>query len=114
MKSVTLVTDYQIADAVVKLSVVIGDAQIGSSIVKLGSTPLGKGAIEALPVGAGPAVRGNPLFVKTIVTDINDSTNHTSVTYRLTGGRVDQEFHSAGTVDENGDSVVYRARFNLI
>ena len=114
MKSVTLVADYEVADAMVELTVLVGDAQIGTSIIKLASTPLGDGVIADLPIGVGSEIRGKKLFVKSIVTDVNDSTNNTSITYQLKGGRLDQEFSSAGTVDENGDSIVYRARFNLV
>jgi hypothetical protein len=114
VKSVSLVTDYEVAAGDVKLSVVVGDAQIGSSIVKLGTKPLAQGEIANLTIGSGPKVKNKPLFVKSVVTDVNDSTNHTSVTYRLTGGRVDQDFLSTATVDENGDSIIYRAKFNLI
>jgi hypothetical protein len=114
MKVINLVADYEVAAGEVTLSVIVGDAQIGSSIVKVGSREIARGVIVDAPIGAGAAISGQPLFVKSVVTDVNDSTNHTSVTYVLRGGRKDQQFQSAGTVDENGDSIIYRAKFNLV
>ena len=114
MKSVILVADYEVAKDDVTLTVVVGDAQIGSSIVKLGTKVLGQGDIDGLAIGSGPKIKHKRLFVKTVVTDVNDNTNHTSVTYQLAGGRLDQEFACAGTVEENGDSIIYRAKFNLV
>ncbi len=113
MKVVKLIADYEVAAKKVKLSVVIGDAQIGSSVVTLGSKRLGMGDISKLEIGSGPKIKGKSLFVKSVVTDVNDRTNHTSLTYRLVGGRNDQDFVSSGSVDENGDSIIYRAKFNL-
>jgi hypothetical protein len=114
MKIVTLVADYDVNDGDITITIVIGDAQIGSSVVALGTKVLGKGQISTLPVGKGSLVRGKPLFAKSVVTDVNDSTNQTSVTYILRGGPKDQEFQSGGVVEVNGDSVIYRAKFNLV
>jgi len=114
MKEVKLIADYEVAAKKVKLSVIIGDAQIGSSVVKLGSKKLGQGDISNLEIGSGPNIQGKPLFVKSVVTDVNDQTNHTSLTYKLIGGRLDQDFLSSGTVDVNGDSIIYGAKFHLI
>jgi hypothetical protein len=114
MKSVVLVADYEVAAADVTLTVVVGDGQIGSSIVKLGAKALAQGDIDGVTIGSGPTIKRKPLFVKSVVTDVNDSTNHTSVTYQLAGGRLDQEFVCAGTVEDNGDSIIYRAKFNFV
>ena len=114
MKVINLIADYEVAAGDVRLSVIIGDAQIGASIVKQGDREIARGVIVDVPVGPGPAIRGQPLLIKSVVTDVNDSTNHTSVTYALRGGKKDQQFLSAGTVDQNGDSIIYRAKFNLV
>jgi hypothetical protein len=114
MKTVDLTTDYEVAAGNVLLSIDIGDAQIGSSIVKLDQEELGRGDISELVVGIGPKIRGKALIIKSIVTDVNDSTNHTSITYKLKGGLRDIRYVSSATVDEDGDSIIYRAHFNLI
>jgi hypothetical protein len=114
MKSVTLIADYQVDDKAVQLSVVVGDAQVGASVVKLGKKLLATGDIDKLPIGNGSQLRGKPLFVKSTVTDVNDSTNQTSLTYRFRCGAQQREFVSSATVDEDGDSVIYRAKFNFV
>ena len=114
MKVVNLITDYEVGAKLVKLSVVIGEAQIGSSVVKLGAKKLGEGDIAGLPVGSGDDIKGRPLFVKSVVTDVNDNTNRTSITYKLDGGKRNQQFVSSGSVEEDGDSIIYRAKFNLV
>ena len=114
MKTVNLETDYEVAETDVILTVVVGDAQIGASVVKLNTKTLGMGEIAKLLVGSGPKVRRKNLYIKTAVTDVNDSTDHTSLTYRLGGGKNDREFISSATVDQDGDSIVYRAKFHLV
>lgn len=114
MNVVNLIADYEVADKDVKLSVMIGQAQIGASVVKLRNTKIGEGEISKLVAGKGPEIKGKPIFVKSVVTDVNDDTDLTSITYTLSGGKRDQQFLSSGTVDENGDSIIYRAKFNLV
>ena len=114
MKSVTLIADYEVEDKPVQLSIVIGDAQVGVSVVKLGNKLLASGEIKNLALGGGPQLRGKALFVKSAVTDVNDSTNHTSLTYRFRCGAQQREFLSSATVDEEGGSVIYRTKFNLV
>ena len=114
MKVVDLRSDYEVAAGDVILTIVIGNAQIGSSVVKLGSKELGRRDINNLKVGSGPALKGKILKTKSVVTDVNDRTNKTSVTYKLKGGSRDQAFVSSGTVDNNGDAIVYRAAFKLL
>ena len=115
MKAIDLSASYQCADnKVVVLSVVIGDAQIGSSVVFLGDEEVASGDIKDCKVGKGTAVNGKELGIKTVVTDVNDKTNQMSVTYKLTGGQSAQTFVSKGTVETNGDSLIFRAIFNLM
>lgn len=114
MKVVVLVTDYEVSDKPVRLRVIVGDAQIGASVVKLGRKLLGSGAIDDLNLGNGSTLRGKPLFVKSVVTDHNDNTNRTSLTYQFRCGSETREFTSMASVDEDGDSVIYRAKFNLV
>ena len=114
MKVIDLRADYEVGDDDVELTITIGDGQIGTSVVKLGTKELGRGAISDLPIGAGPSIKTKSLTTKSIVTDVNDRTNKTSVTYVLTGGVRDQTFQSLGTVDQNGDVIICRAAFKLV
>jgi hypothetical protein len=54
------------------------------------------------------------VHVKTVVTDVNDKTNRTSVTYGLEGGPRPAEFSLEGTVAEEGDSIIYRVTFDFV
>jgi hypothetical protein len=114
MKSVVLITDYDVEDKPVQLTVLVGDAQVGASVVKLGKKILASGEIDKLDLGNGKQLRGKPLFVKSAVTDVNDSTNQTSLTYEFKCGAKRRRFQSEATVDEDGDSVIYRAKFNIV
>lgn len=114
MKRVSMETDYKVATATVKLTVIVGDAQIGSSLVRLDAAELGRGDINGLTIGKGPQTRGKTLSIKSVVTDVNDATNHTSITYAISGGAADQMFSQMAMVDEEGDSVIYKASIHLI
>ena len=92
------------------LSIVVGDAQIGSSYVQLEGDKKGEGQISNLALGTGEEVRGKTLAVKSVVTDVNDATNSTSITYRVGG----QELSQTATVDQEGDSVIYRATIQFV
>jgi hypothetical protein len=109
-----LKTSYMVADGEVKLTVVIGDGQLGASIVFLNTTPIEKGEIKDQVIGLGKSLHGSKLLVKTVVSDVNDQTNHTCITYILTGGVKDNSFSLEATVANEGDSIIYKAEFDLI
>jgi len=109
----TLKTDYPVDTGAVVLTIKIGEGQLGTSVVRLGETQLDIGEIDVLEIGQGPDLAGQVLFIKTVVADVNDNTNHTSVSYELQGGKADKVFNLDGTADEEGGSVVYRASFSL-
>ena len=111
----TLQTDYHVANGQVTLTIIIGDAQLGSSLVSLNGKELQRGDdIVDCPIGNGPDIKGKALKIDTVINDVNDATNHTSVTYQLKGGIQDSTYNLEGTVASEGDSLIYRATFNLI
>jgi len=110
----TFAVAYEVADdQTLYLTVIIGDGQVGASVVKLETQILGTHDIEDLEIGEGSEIRSKRLYVKTMVTDINDLTNWTSVTYRLSGGMEDLERTEEIRVDNDGDAAFFRARFDL-
>jgi hypothetical protein len=114
MKVVDLQSDYKVVDTRnVSLSIRIGDAQIGSSIVFLDDKEIGRGDVADLSLGKGSKIKNKSVKVKSVVTDVNDMTNKTSITYIFKGGVLDQSFSSNATVDENGDSIIYRGIFSI-
>lgn len=115
MSNTRLETSYNVKPkSETKLQVVIGDAQIGTSAVWLGSKRIHTGDVNALTIGKGADISGKKLKVKSVVTDVNDKTNWTSVTYKLTGGQIASVNTLQSQVQQEGDSLVYRAIFSLI
>lgn len=104
---------YAVSQGQVKLTIIIGDAQLGSSKVALGNKELARGEINDLPIGDGSVIAGKTLFIKSVVTDVNDKTNHTSITYVLRGGKEEKKYELSEDVEEEGGSMVYRAEFDL-
>jgi len=101
-------------DEEVFVEVSIGDAQLGASVVLFDGRILAKGTvITDLRLGTAAEVRGKSLFVKSIVSDVNDRTNWTSVRYVLRRGVGETPFHAQIQVPNEGDSVVYRTTFDL-
>jgi hypothetical protein len=115
--AVTLDTTYAVGSGDITLTITIGDGQLGSSRVTLGKKVLAEGdEIATLPIGKGSILRDKAIQVKSVVSDVNDQTNHTSITYSLRGGPAAADYRLASTVAEEGDSVIYRAtiRFLLV
>jgi hypothetical protein len=76
-----------------QLTVLIGDAPFGTSLVRLDETEIDKGTdITGLVIGRGPELLGRTLFIKSNVGKVRDETNHTSVRYVLTGGQKERSF----------------------
>jgi hypothetical protein len=75
-------------DKNISLTVVIGNAQIGSSVVKFKGDDeiLEKGVIKNLALGKGEEIVGRTLRVVTRVLDSNSSTNKIVVTHKLENG----------------------------
>jgi hypothetical protein len=107
--------EYQVLDADVVLSIEIGDQQLGSSVVRLdGKVVGGPGEVTDLALGCGAQLAGRDLAVKTLVADVNENTNRTSVTYVLSGGVPHEPFIVRQQVPNNGDSATYRTTFRLL
>lgn len=79
--------DYAIAGGIVRLSVVVGERQYGTSMVFLDDEAASNGDIDELPLGSGSKLDGKTAEVYTMVTDIRENTDEMSVTWILTGGR---------------------------
>lgn len=111
--AVHLKKSYQVLTEKVKMSVVIGDGQIGSSVIRLENQLLRMGDINDLEIGNGNDLIGKKLTVKSIVADVNDQTNYTSITYKLSGGKEEGNFKLEENVTNDGDSIIYRAEINF-
>lgn len=112
--SVNLNTEYRVGSGNLSLTVVIGDAQFGTSILKLDGENIQLGIIDNVSLGTGSDLIGKVLTIKTIVSDVNDATNHTSVTYSFREGTNEQKYGLEAVVGEEGGSVMYRAAFRFL
>ena len=94
-------------DRVVRVSVLIGQAQIGASVVKIDGLEIARGEIDLLALGVGREISGHQLLIRTVVTDINFATNRTSVLYSLIGGPQPKEIYKEHEAQSDHDTVFY-------
>lgn len=91
----------------IKLTVLIGDAQVGGSVVTVNNKRKSQtGQIVDLPLGDASDLADKTVLVRTLVSDINPKSNHTSVTYQLVGSTT-AKMTLAREVPDHGDAVRY-------
>src|SRR4029079_13427474 len=78
--------DYPPGNGPIRLTVVVGERQIGTSVVFLDDKAIANGEIEGLRLGEGKDLEGMTLTVYTLVTDIRDNSDEMAVTWILGGG----------------------------
>ena len=78
--------DYVVSDGPIRLTVVVGERQFGSSIVFVDNDEIGNGDIEDVQLGDGDKLEGKTLVIYTVVTDIRSDSDDMSVTWILIGG----------------------------
>ena len=110
-ESVNLVADG--TDNVI-LTITIGNAQIGGSVVKIKntSTQLGKGEIENLRLGTKAELQGKTITVTTNILDVNQATNGVVVTYFFHACRPPVVMFN-DKVDNDGDIFSFVVDFNF-
>ena len=97
---------YRVKDtSELDLKIEIGQVQKGITDISLGDKKLIENFVgdvsEKLP-GKGEDLKGKTMFCHTMVIDVRDETNETSVTYKLTGGRTDFKETLQESVEEHG------------
>lgn len=112
-KAVLHEEEYAVADGPVRLSVVVGERQFGSSMAFLNDDILATGIIEDLPIGDGGKLGGKTLAVYTLVTDIRDNTDDMTVTWILTGGAHRITGTASGKPTKKFGSQMFKAVFHL-
>ena len=106
---------YAVGGKDVRLSITIGEGQLGRSAVSLGSQLLVRAsdAIGGLLLGSGTDLLEEELRVDTVVLDVNGLTNRMSVTYRLEGGKASKAWLAKGKVQSANDTLFFRATFSF-
>lgn len=99
-KSISIVNP----NANVYLTVTIGNAQIGGTLVrwKNSATNLGKGIITNLNLGSGSQIKGQTLELFTNIIDVNPATNGVVATYYFHNCNP-STFVLSDSVDNEGD-----------
>ena len=113
-KAVLHEADYAVIDGPVRLSVIVGERQFGSSMVFLNGDMIANGIIEDLPVGNGDKLGGKSLVVYTLVTDVRDNTDEMTVTWILTGGAHRVTETASGKATKKFGSQMFKGVFHLI
>ena len=112
---VELEQTYAVGGKDVRLSITIGEGQLGMSSVSLGTQLLVKASdtIGGLLLGSGSDLIDEELRVDTVVTDVSSLTNRMSVTYRLEGGKARKAWLAKGKVTSAFDTLFFRATFSF-
>lgn len=112
-KAVVHEDEYSVEDGPVRLTVVVGERQYGTSIVFLDGEALANGDIDELPLGPGSKIHGKTAEVYTMVTDIRDNTNEMSVSWILTGGRKRIVATESASSPKNFGSQMFKGVFHF-
>jgi hypothetical protein len=112
-KAVVHEQDYIVSDGRVRLTVIVGERQFGSSMVFLDDELMANGDIDELPIGNGGKLNGRTLVVYTLVTDIRDNTDEMSVTWILTGGGHKLNETETGAPAKKFGSQMFKGVFHL-
>jgi hypothetical protein len=105
--------DYVVSDGAVRLTVVVGERQFGSSIVFLDDDVIGNGHIDELLIGDGDKLEGKTLSVYTLVTDIRRDVDDMAVTWILVGGGHRLMATAIGTPAKKFGSQMFKGVFKL-
>lgn len=107
--------DIAVSDADnISLTINIGDAQIGGSVVQFSGSPnpIGKGEIAALALGTGAALKGKTLNVTTNILDVNKASMLVSAAHQFQNGNP-PAFNLADSVDNVGDIFSWATTYNF-
>ena len=103
-----------VSDGAVRLTVVVGERQFGSSIVFVDDEEIANGEIEDLSLGDGGKLEGRTLSVYTIVTDVRSDTDDMAVTWILVGGGHRLTSTATGTPARKLGSQMFKGVFHFV
>jgi len=115
MNKVELDKDFTAAaDGQVKLSAIVGNQQLGTTVVKVDGTQVAKGtSIQDLVLGTGTDLNTKVVLARTVINDVNEATNVTTMQYTLTDGTTTKTYDATGEVDKDFGVIVYFANFTI-
>ncbi len=104
---------YQVDNGDVSVRIIVGEGQVGTSLVEVDGIEIASGGLARVRLGSGEELPGKTARVITTVTDVQRATNRTSVRYVLEGGSEQAIFDKEAEVENEGGSVQYIARFRF-
>jgi hypothetical protein len=112
-KPIAVEKDYAVGPGTIRLTVIVGDRQYGSSMVFVGKEMIANGDIDEIPLGEGPDLIGKRVSVYTVVTDVRNKRTDMSVTWVLTGGAENLRVEKDATTAKKFGSQMFKAVFDL-
>jgi hypothetical protein len=110
----TVEREYEVESGIVILNIIVGEGQVGTSVVWLDNQVIAKGDLGPVTLGPGAILTGRVLGIRTLALDINPMTNRTAVTYILTGGATELDVTLTQDAQQADSAMVYAARFSLV
>ena len=112
-KAVLHEQDYVVSDGAIRLTVVVGERQFGSSMVFLDDELIANGVVEDLPLGSGKRLDGRTAAIYTLVTDVRDNTDDMAVTWIVIGGAHQSSHTETGRPAKKFGSQMFKAVFHF-
>jgi len=106
--------DYEVSDGAVRLSIVVGERQFGSSVVFLDGEVVANGDVEDFTLGDGKRLDGKTLEIYTLVTDIRRDVDSMAVTWILGGGRHRVSATATGEPAKKFGSQMFKGIFHFV
>lgn len=106
--------EYEVSDGAVRLTVVVGERQFGSSIVFLDDDVVANGDIDDVVIGDGDKLEGRTVTIYTLVTDIRRDADDMAVTWILVGGGHRLSATATGTPAKKFGSQMFKGIFHFI
>jgi hypothetical protein len=105
--------DYIVANGQIRLSIVVGERQFGTSMVFIDDEPAANGIVEELVLGDGDSLTGSTATIYTLVTDIRDNSDEMSVTWIIAGGAHRVTATATGTPAKKFGSQMFKGVFHF-
>ncbi len=113
-KPISVEDEYPVSRGLVRLTVLVGDRQYGTSMVFLGEELLANGDIDSVPLGNGPELVGREISIYTVVTDVRNKKTDMSVNWVLTGGPEKLTIEREATTSKGFGSQMFKAVFDFV
>lgn len=105
--------DYIVAGGPIRLSIVVGERQFGTSMVFIDDEQVANGIVEELILGDGDALEGSTAVIYTLVTDVRDNSDEMSVTWIIAGGAHRVTATATGTATKKFGSQMFKGVFHF-